>query len=119
MAKEVKKKESVTKKSSPKSHVSDAAVDRLIESNISLQHKMTDVFLGVKELNSNVTDLVKIFKSAGEHIKSAKYEDPMVAKINDLLEQNKNISQALLLLEKFVKDNVANRPNPLKEATQY
>jgi PAB1-binding protein PBP1 len=118
MAKEAKKKEAQVRPSS-KSHVSDAAVDRLIESNISLQHKMTDVFLGVKELNSNVSDLVKLFKSAGEHIKSAKYEDPMVAKINDLLEQNKNISQALMLLEKFVKDNVQSRPNPLREATQY
>jgi hypothetical protein len=114
MAKEAKKKETFRK-----SGVSDAAIERMIESNIALKHKMTDVLLGVKELNGNVKDLVHIFKSAGEHIKSAKYEDPMIAKINDLLEQNKHLSQALLLLEKYVKDNVESRPNPLKQATQY
>ena len=85
-------------------HSSESAIDRLIESNIQMQHKMTDVLLSVKELNENVSSLVKIFKSAGEHIKSGKYEDPMINKINDLLEQNKNLQKALELLENYVKD---------------
>ncbi|MBS3162834.1 hypothetical protein J4467_02815 [Candidatus Woesearchaeota archaeon] len=77
--------------------------NRLIESNIALQHKMVDVLIGVKELNENVSSLVTLFKSAGEHIKSGKYEDPMINKLNDLLEQNKNLTKALGLLENYVK----------------
>ncbi len=79
------------------------SIDRLIDSNIELQHKMVDVLIGVKELNENVSSLVTLFKSAGEHIKSGKYEDPMINKLNDLLEQNKNLTKALSLLENYVK----------------
>lgn len=89
-----------------------SAIDRLIDSNTQLQHKMTDVLLGIKELNENVSSLVTIFKSAGEHIKADKYEDPMINRINELLEQNKNISKALLLLEKYVKEKQA-PPSPI------
>ncbi|MDP3728598.1 MAG: hypothetical protein Q8R18_04055 [bacterium] len=81
-----------------------SSTDRLITSNIELQHKMVDVLLGVKELNENVSNLVHIFKSAGEHIKADKYEDPMINRLNELLEQNKNLAKALMLLEKFVKE---------------
>jgi len=81
----------------------DKKLDLLLESNIVLQHKMTDMVLSTKELNSNISDLVRLFRSAGEHIKSGKYEDPMINKINELLEQNKNLAQALKLLEDYVK----------------
>ncbi|HIH15669.1 MAG TPA: hypothetical protein HA360_00840 [Nanoarchaeota archaeon] len=95
MAKKVVKKASA---------LTTSSVDRLIASNIELQHKMADVLLGVKELNENVSNLVHIFKSAGEHIKADKYEDPMINRLNELLEQNKNLAKALMLLEKFVKE---------------
>ena len=115
MAKKVKKKSLKSKSPS----ISDAAIDRLIDSNIALQHKMTDVIISVKDLNNNVSSLVTLFKSAGEHIKASKYEDPMVNKINELLEQNKNLSKALMMLEAFVKNkSQAPRPNPLSES-QY
>lgn len=81
-----------------------SAIDRLIDSNAQLQHKMVDVLLGVKELNENVSGLVNIFKSAGEHIRADKYEDPMINRLNELLEQNKNLAKAIMLLEKYVKE---------------
>lgn len=87
-----------------KKEVTGSSVDRLVESNIALQHKMTDVLLGIKELNTNVTSLVQVFKSAGEHIKSGKYEDPLLNRLNDLLEQNRRLMQALALLERYVKE---------------
>tara|TARA_Y100000310_G_C20683135_1_gene817282 strand:- start:1554 stop:1919 length:366 start_codon:yes stop_codon:yes gene_type:complete len=120
VAKKKVKKKTAKKKSSSTHHLTNAAIDRLIDSNIKMQHKMTDVMLSVKDLNKNVSELVKIFKKAGEHIKADKYEDPMVAKINDLLEQNKNISQALLMLEGIVKkQNNIPRHNPLQEGSHY
>ena len=95
----------VTKKASQKDLSGNTSpLDRLIASNIELQHKMADVLLGVKELNENVSSLVHIFKSAGEHIKADKYEDPMINRLNELLEQNKNLAKALGLLERYVKE---------------
>ena len=92
-----------------------SAIDRLIDSNTQLQHKMADVLLGVKELNENVSSLVTIFKSAGEHIKADKYEDPMINRLNELLEQNKNLAKALMLVEKFIKEKQA-PVNPLSNS---
>jgi len=99
-------KKAVTKDSS-------RSIERLIESNIVLQHKMTDMLLGIKELNGNVSSLVTLFKSAGEHIRSGKYEDPMINRLNELLEQNQRLSKALMLLEKYVKEKQAPPQMPM------
>lgn len=108
----------MVKKSVKKEQTS--SIERVVESNIQLQHKMADVLLGVKELNENVSSLISIFKSAGEHIKSGKYEDPLLHKLNELVEQNKNLMQALAIVEKQVKEkqqSAATRPR--FESTEY
>lgn len=102
----------VTKKNPSKvNDQNTSSIDRLIESNIALQHKMADVLLGVKELNENVTGLMQLFKSAGEHIKSGKYEDPMIHKLNELLEQNQKLIKALALVEKYIQEKRSS-PSP-------
>jgi len=91
------KKSAIKKTSTPNVHA-------IIESNLQLQHKIADLVLTTKELNTNVSHLITIFKEAGQYIKSAKYEDPMINKINDLLEQNKNLAKGLAILEEYVKN---------------
>lgn len=65
---------------------------------------MADMIIETKSLNKTVKDMVNLFKQAGENIKKGKYEDPLLVKLDDLLEQNKNIAKGLLLLEKFVSE---------------
>jgi hypothetical protein len=89
----------------------DKRLDMLLESNLVLQHKISDMVIGTKDLNGSVKELIKLFKSAGEHIKSGKYEDPMINKINELLDQNKNLAQALHLLEDYVKQRTITKPS--------
>ncbi len=79
-------------------------VEGLIEHNIKLQHKVTDLVVEMKQTNKSVKDLVGLFKQAGDYIKKGKYEDPLLVKLDDLLEQNKSIAKGLLLLEKFVSE---------------
>lgn len=81
--------------------------EALIETNIALQHKVADLILNMKDVNKSVRDMVTLFTEAGEHIKKGKYEDPLIVKLDELLEQNKNIAKGLLLLEKFVKEKQA------------
>jgi len=76
---------------------------QLIKSNITLQDKMADVILSIKELNKGVNSLVSLFTDATAHIKTGKYEDPLVEKLNDLLDQNKNLAKGLLLMEDYVR----------------
>ncbi|MBT4174121.1 hypothetical protein HOC80_04955 [archaeon] len=104
----VKKKKRVTKKKRAKKKTSTVGLNAILESNLMLQHKIADLVITTKDLNSNVSELVTIFKKAGDHIKAGKYEDPMINKINDLLEQNKNLAKALTLLEDYVKS----KPQP-------
>ena len=105
-----KKKKRVTKKKRAKKTSTPAiGVNTLLESNLMLQHKIADLVITTKELNSNVSELVTIFKQAGDHIKAGKYEDPMINKINNLLEQNQNLAKGLSLLEDFVKSKTQPR----------
>ena len=79
-------------------------INKLIETNIFMQHKMTDMLISMKELNTNVSNLVRLFSDAAAHIKAGKYEDPLVEKLNGLLDQNKNLAKGLILLEKYVRE---------------
>ncbi len=79
-------------------------VDALVENNISLQHKVAEMILNMRDLNKSVKEMVTLFTEAGEHIKKGKYEDPLLVKLDELLEQNKNIAKGLILLEKFVRE---------------
>ena len=103
------------KKSSEKSVVIEKLVESLIENNIALQHKMADLILNVKDLNKSVKDMVKLFHDAGEHIKKGRYDDPLMVKLDELLEQNKNIAKGLLLLEKFVREKSTSIPSPFQQ----
>lgn len=85
----------------------EALVDKLIENNIMLQHKLADLLGSIKELSTKIDEMLTLFKEAGEHIKSGKYEDPLLNKLDDLLEQNKNIAKGLLMLEKYIREKQA------------
>jgi len=88
----------------------DKIVEIFIESNLSLQHKIADLLIELRSLNKNVNSMVTLFTEAGEHIKKGKYEEPLMVKLDDLLEQNKNIAKGLLLLERFVREKQAAMP---------
>lgn len=95
----------------PKLKGSDVTLSKmaeaLVETNIALQHKVADLILNMKDVNKNLKEMVTLFTEAGEHIKKGKYEDPLIVKLDELLEQNKNIAKGLLLLEKFVREKQA------------
>jgi hypothetical protein len=78
--------------------------EALVETNIALQHKVADLILNMKDTTKSVKEMVTLFTEAGEHIKKGKYEDPLLVKLDELLEQNRNIAKGLLLLEKFVRE---------------
>ena len=100
----------VTKKGVKKT--SSPEINAVLEANLMLQHKMADMVITTKELNHNVSELITIFKEAGKHIKSGKYEDPMINKINNLLEQNENLAKGLSILEEYVKKKAQPKNSP-------
>lgn len=82
----------------------EVLVDKLIENNMVLQHKIADLVTAMKDLSGKMDGMLKLFKEAGENIKTGKYEDPLLNKLDNLLEQNKNIAKGLLTLEKYIRE---------------
>lgn len=106
---ETEKEGTETKKNDmPKFKGNDVTLSKmaeaLVETNIALQHKVADLILNMKDTTKSVKEMVTLFTEAGEHIKKGKYEDPLLVKLDELLEQNRNIAKGLLLLEKFVRE---------------
>ena len=81
----------------------DSTVKKLIETNVMLQHKMADLLIAMKETNTGLNNLVTMFSEAAAQIKTGKYDDPLVGKLNDLLEQNKNLAKGLIMLEEYIR----------------
>ncbi|MDD5254306.1 MAG: hypothetical protein PHG05_04400 [Candidatus Nanoarchaeia archaeon] len=78
-------------------------VKELIHHSIRLQEKNAEMVSAVNQLVSKMTEMVDLFEDAAKHIKSGT-DEPLVRKLEVLLEQNKNIARGLVLLEKYVRD---------------
>lgn len=81
-------------------------ISQLVENNIALQHKTTELITSIKDLTKKMDNMVTIFEDAAKHIKEGT-DQPLMQKLQNLLEQNKTIAQGLILLEKYVREKSA------------
>ncbi len=81
-------------------------VNQIMQSNLELQHKTVDLLHGVKELTRRMDNMVKIFEEAATQIKSGS-DEPLMKRLEELLEQNKTIAKGLILLEKYVREKAS------------
>jgi P2-related tail formation protein len=78
-------------------------IKELINHSIKLQEKNAEMVSAVNSLVNKMTEMVELFEDAANHIKSGT-DEPLVRKLEVLLEQNKNIARGLIFLEKYVRD---------------
>ncbi|MDD5331906.1 MAG: hypothetical protein PHE43_03770 [Candidatus Nanoarchaeia archaeon] len=76
---------------------------QLIDHSIKLQEKNAEMINSMNKLTNKISEMVELFEDAANHIKSGT-DEPLVRKLEVLLEQNKNIARGLVLLEKYVRD---------------
>lgn len=85
----------------------DKLVKALIENNLSLQKKTTELLHGFNELSKRIDKLVNLFETASKKVTEARIDDDKMAalagKLESLLDQNKEIAKGLILLEKYVR----------------
>ncbi len=97
----------------------DALIKKLIENNIHLQKKTTELLVGMHSLTTKVSSLVSIFEDAAKKINPEGDElKPLIEKINELTEQNKTLAKGLILLENYIKEKQPARsfkPGSLQE----
>jgi len=97
------------KKKSPVSRTASdpALVRQLIENNIVLQKKTTDLLVGMNSLTKKVSSLVSLFEDAAKRIKPGMEEEelkPLLEKLDMLTDQNKTIARGLVLLEEYIRE---------------
>ncbi len=81
-------------------------INALMQSNIDLQHKSADMVHAVKELTKRMDNMVALFEEAASQIKSGT-DEPLMKRLEELLDQNKTIAKGLILLEKYVRERAS------------
>ena len=78
-------------------------IDQLVKNNVILQQKSADLLQSMNNLNKNVEKLVKIFERAAQTIDKGDSKEPLTFKLQQLLDQNKQLARGLTLLEQYIK----------------
>lgn len=89
-------------------------INKLMAHNITLLQKMVQLMGSVDNLSQRVDRLVQIFQKAAESLEKGETKEPLQARLNELLEQNKKLAEGLLLLEEYVKKKGTISPLGLK-----
>ncbi len=87
---------------SPKKEV----IDQLIEHNIALQKKDIELISNVNKLVQKIDRLLNVFEEASKHVMEVgddKKIGELADKLEELLEQNKNLAKGLVMLERYVR----------------
>lgn len=89
----------------------ESMIKELISMNIDLQKKNTELIGAMSKLTSKINSMVSLFEQAAKDIRQGT-DEPLMKKLEGLLEQNRNIARGLLLLEKYVREKAATSTAP-------
>lgn len=78
------------------------ALDQLLENNVSLQNKTTDILLELKHLVKRMDKMLDLFEGAADFIKKEKPSTPspegssdIAGKLDQVIDTNKELARAL------------------------
>lgn len=81
-------------------------IEQLIENNLILQKKETELMMNVNNLVKRIDRMLNVFEEASKHVMEVGEEKRIIEladKLEELLNQNKNIAKGLIMLEQYVK----------------
>ena len=102
-------KKEIHHSSEHQSSVHQDLVRTLIEHNIILQKKSIEIIDATNQLNKKIDRLLNVFEEASKHVLEVGEDRKILEltdKLEELLEQNKNISKGLTILEGYVKNKM-------------
>ncbi len=82
------------------------SVDTLFKTNLALQKVSLDLVKNNNDLIKRIDTLIALFEEAAKHISSGTEEEEiknLALKLESLLQQNKDLAKALVLLEEYVR----------------
>lgn len=80
--------------------------DTLLKTNIALQKVALDLVKNNNDLIKRIDNLIALFEEASKHVSSGTEEEEirnLALKLESLLQQNKDLAKALVLLEEYVR----------------
>ena len=89
------------------------APDDLVELNLELQNKNIELLNAMHTLTKRIDHLINIFEEAAKNLSNVEDDTrvkELTEKLENLLEQNKTISNSLVLLERYVKNRSLETP---------
>ena len=84
----------------------ESLIEQLIENNLILQKKETELMVNVNQLVKRIDRMLNVFEEASKHVMEVGEEKKIIEladKLEELLNQNKNIAKGLIMLEQYVK----------------
>ncbi|MBI2673161.1 hypothetical protein HYX19_02780 [Candidatus Woesearchaeota archaeon] len=81
----------------------DELINKLIENEVLMQNKTAELVIAINNLIKRMDTMVTLFEDAAKHIKS-ETEEPLMKRLEVLLEQNKNLAHGLAMLEAYVRE---------------
>jgi len=91
----------------------DRIIEELMKSNILLQNKTAELISTINKLTKKMSKMVSTFEEAAEKIKEGT-DEPLKKKLQELLDQNRNVAKGLIMLERYVRDKSAVQEFPPK-----
>lgn len=75
-------------------------VDKFVENSVALQKVMADAIVSMNRLTNEISELLNLFKEAAKTVEEHR-DTEIIAKLDELDEQNKTIAKSLsLIIEK-------------------
>lgn len=94
----------------------DEIIEKLAENNVALQKKSTELIASISKLTDRMDRMVSVFEEAAKHIKAGE-DQPLMKRLEELLDQNRNLARGLILLEKYIKEKTPSfEPKPLPKS---
>ncbi|MBS3146991.1 hypothetical protein J4471_04830 [Candidatus Woesearchaeota archaeon] len=89
----------------------DLLSKHLVENSIALQKASLQLIESSTQLTKRIDKLVSIFENASSHIAEVELNDDkfknLAVKLENLLDQNKEIARGLLLLEQYIRSKTS------------
>ena len=91
---------------------SETIIKELAKNNISLQKVTIKLVENTDKLNKRIDKLLGIFEEASKHVGDVDTDKvrQLTMKLDNLLDQNRDLAKGLLLLEKYVRDKEFKTP---------
>ncbi len=108
------KKKTTTKTNS----IDNNKIDKLLENGIQLQKISLNLIKSNNDLTKRIDSLVSLFEEASKNVGKVELSDKNVgrltSKVEELVEENKDLAKGLVLLERYVRGKSAYEPTSLQ-----